>query len=167
MDDSTLAERQAVGTALLGSSMAVKRLCAPMLEHVICQQYLCEKLRAAERDGVALIDLLNTIEVIVEGHIRPTHPHPTLPVPHRPIAQMRGDLDAMLTDLKTRAAGGKKDERHETRLEEWVESVRTQVDYMPGRCAANKGCHFTSVALSSPCYHPKQRQRRQTDTTRG
>jgi hypothetical protein len=62
-DESTVEERQALGAALMGGSMELKRVCAPMLDHVVCQQYLCDQLREAERSGVPVLDVLNTHEV--------------------------------------------------------------------------------------------------------
>ena len=52
-----------MGAALMGGSMELKRLCAPMLDHVVCQQLLCDHLREAEKTGVTLLDVLNTQEV--------------------------------------------------------------------------------------------------------
>ena len=62
-DESTVEERKALGTTLMGASMELKRVCAPMLDHVVCQQYLCDQLREAEQSGVPALDVLNTHEV--------------------------------------------------------------------------------------------------------
>ena len=45
---------------------------------------------------------------------------------------MRDKLDTMLTELKEAHAKGKQGE-YETRFEDWVGSVRDQVDLVPGR----------------------------------
>ena len=68
--------------------------------------------------------------------------------------QVRDKLDAMLTELKEAHAKGKQGE-YETRLEDWVGSVRDQVDLVPGRYTPRKypafECgHHVVVATESP-----------------
>lgn len=110
IDDSTLEERQALGSALKACSITTKRLVSPMLEYILVQQRLCEVFRSVVSKDEVLYEVWGPDE--------------------------NDWWDSLQETLK--ALGDEGLVRLPTRHEDWVDEFREQVDYIPGEAKAKR-----------------------------